>query len=480
MKLFMLIERVGRRTRSFHPWFEPPAIGAPTRYFGWNWDPEERKWVESVISKTSVVVAGAAEEKPKYPPHGPQPAEVSGWKYDEQDGVWNEVPTAHREAWVEIRHPAKPTLPPTTGRGEEVLGWYYSSKDEEWKSVPIPAQYVDWYEERVEKPQYSPGHEQKSNVSGWHWDPNEKEWLPTIVATEVVDYQPLRPLPPSLTFEDVQAAGVYNVDVKEVIEALEASAQPIAAFSRVHIDNMIRMLTRSGYTEAAARGVLEQYAKLTAGLTSTEKAKVWSQATATIYRTWQRSHMMGVSESQRIWANNVGTYMTELKPILGTKTMVGVLVLTTAMIGVMIGTLLERITFPREGFIRLGQPGGQYIMHTEDWLYADFVGRSVKQNVYFASCGSIGTDYVRHKRAEPGSIHDTIDFPGGFIEEGWKGGLFVKYTWEHWTMSYIGMLSSVGQNLWQLKRADLKHFGSTGPVWQKKPEDWCPNYRWYL
>jgi len=288
----------------------------------------------------------------------------------------------------------------------------------------------------VEKPQYSPGHEQKSKVGGWHWDPEERVWLPTIVAQAVVDFEMPRTLPPGVSQAMVDGVYPYADIMRKATEMFIAqglSQYDAHQMAVTVIDGLRNMMRAAGPSAYHAR---------------------WTDMAQNV----NKQQLLSTAE----------------------LTMPVVMVIMVALTAYTVGSILERITFPAEAYIRFGQPGGQYIMHTEDWLYADFVGRSVKQNVYFASCGSIGTDYVRHKRAEPGGIHDIIDFLGGFIEEGWKGGLFVKYTWEHWTMSYIGMLSSVGQNLWQLKKADLKHFGSTGPVWQKKPELWCPDYRWYL
>lgn len=432
----MLIERNGQRKRSLQPWFAAPAAGDPKRYYGWNWDPEERKWVETPVSKTSLVVAGEVEDKPEYPPHEPQKAEVSGWKYDEQDGVWNEVPTAHHEGWVEIRRPPKPTLPPTTGRGEDVLGWHYNTETKKWMGVPIPAQHVEWYDERADKPLYKPGHEQKRDVSGWHWDPEDKVWLRTIVAREVVDFEMPRTLPPGVTQAMVDGVYPYADIMRKAQEMFIAQGIPAHDAHQLAVTVIERI--KDMMTATSRGGQVERF-------------------------------------------RNMNIYLKDFSPgMLPGWLMPVVMFIVTNLVAYAIGGILEAITVPIEAFIRLGQPGGQYIMHTEDWLYADFVGRSVEQNVYFASCGSIGTDYVRHKRPEPYGIHDIIDFPGGFVEEGWRWGLFVKYTWDHWIMSYIGMLESVGQNLWQLKKADLKHFGLTGPVWQKKPKDWCPDYRWYL
>ncbi|GAH45606.1 unnamed protein product [marine sediment metagenome] len=92
----------------------------------------------------------------------------------------------------------------------------------------------------------------------------------------------------------------------------------------------------------------------------------------------------------------------------------------------------------------------------------------------------IGAEWVRYKRAGKGEKYDIIDFPGGFVEEGFVFPYFVKYTWSHWVLEYVGMLFSVSGNLFALKKADDDWYAGLPAGVTVDYEHWCKDFHYYL
>lgn len=435
MRVYKLIARVGRKRQRMYPFFKAPEAGAPMRYLGWVWKPEIKEWVRVDTEKLKVTLPEREFEKPTEPPKPEQRADVPGWWFNEYMSAWEEIPL----------------LPLEIAEGME----------------------------RGTMPLFPPGQAGPSRVPGWYWSEEHGAWLEAITAMPVVEFEVPPSLPPEISMDDIVTAAVYDEEIRAVLEVLRHRFDPVTGLTKHSIDNLIRMMENCGMTEAYARNIIKQYQQLTVGLTSAEKAEVWNHASRAIYDNWRKSHRVGTSMARTYWAERVRRSLG-VKPhgFEATYTTVA-LVFMAAAFGWLIGRLLNKVAFPGDELaISIGGRGA-YLLGPGEWCYSKLIGRSAKGRPYYSNCGGIGTAYVRHKRPEYKGGSDIIDFPGGFVEEGHVGAYFVKYTWQYWTLEYVGMSARMGRN-WHMLREGNTDQTPMSLAYVLPEDQWCTDFRWYL
>lgn len=507
-----------------YPWFDAPAADAPMEYYGWVWDPAKREWTPKDEEPVKVEIKLPKFPKPKYPPrtaqaldepgwywdgrdgvwkevtipkqieyvkeerppepdfyprpeqgfieegwywngragvweeakmptetkyverpHPPepeqvpsrtQPAEVLGWRYSFMYGVWEKIPMPRVPVEVPKKRPPMPEYPPGTAKPYEVLGWSYSVMYEVWEKEDMPVYEIDVTPERGPKPIIEPGVERPTTVEGWSWDETKEEWFATTVYSEPVEFTPTKTLPPGVDEEMI--AGLFPNE-QQFIEYFDKFMA--TGMSQVERQRVLQILR-----EEAVRLIKAKKAAMAGYPQTSEQVRAY------------------VELSDKLEA--IGVY--------------GALIACAAIVGALVGTIAERLVFPDEDYFRLTGGVTTYLLGPDNWSYSRQIGTSVTGRRYFSSCSDIGTSYVRHFRGYGIGQSDTIDFPGGFVETGYKVPYFVKYTWSHWNLTYVGMLSSAGPLDYVLREGK----GFTGEIYRTAeivPEDeWCPNFRFYL
>lgn len=370
--------------------------------------------------------------------------------------------------------------PPAAGAPVKYFGWYWDPEYKEWLPLDITKLMVKVPIPDLPRPTEVPSRTQPARVPGWEYNFEYFQWVYVARGMPIVEFAPPRPLPPDMVMEDVYEAAVYNVDIEAVIASLQLKDMPAAGLTRVHIDNLILMLEKSGYTRAAADKVMAQYVKLTAGLDAVQKGEVWKKATDAIFRCWQRTHLVGTTDAQWYWARSVRNQMREITPLVGPAAAVTILGIIATVTGILLGRLLDLLTTPEEDTINLKEPEGTYLMRYDHYLYSKMVAISAEGKSYYSACDDIGTSYIRHRRAPRGGTIDIIDFPGGFVEEGHKGIYFVKYTWRTWILEYTGFLTSIGGNFYVMREGDRDKYAVGKAPFTLEESKWCPDFRWYL
>jgi len=407
MRLYSLVSRTGKVKRGLLPWFKPPAAGAPTKYYGWTWDPTIERWVKTSEPSMTIRLEPEVYPKPTEPPIPERPAIVDGWEWSEVYECWEKRP-AQRAGHYEVEpYPPKPDFLPTPETGFEVQGWYYSSRDKEWFKAECELRMIWVPDPHPEMPKYVPSTGTPTDVKGWSWSEDENAWVQVIYPERIIEFDAPATLPPGITQEAVfELFSWEQLFVEEV---------------RVFVDQ--------GYTlEAARRIARDNFDPLLRML--------WAKQYAETQSIWQ-----GTAES----LEKIDVFLKEDIAVIG-----GLSVLA-AVVGAAIGYIMQREIFPTEETITRYDKRGAYLFGPEDWSYAGIRAITEHGVQYYSGCGSIGTSYVRHKRGYGVGHKDTIDFPGGFVEEGWHAGRFVKYTWEYWTLEYVGFLMHSTTNLYRLQ-----------------------------
>lgn len=419
-----------------YPFFDAPAAGRPMKYVGWEWDPKAGEWVESRVREIEIEVPVTRYPKPKKPPQPWQPLDVPGWKWNGREGIWEERPMPYEIVWVTPPRPPKPKEWPSRTQPAEVPGWRYSYMYEVWEKIPMEQVQEKVQMERTPMPKYPPGSEQLSVVEGWSWSEARREWVATIVVAEKVGFRPPRSLPPGVT---------------------QDAWMELYSFEQLFIEE-VTYFVNQGYTlEAARRITRDNFDNLI--------RMMYAQERAGAIRSWT-GLVSAVSGMPEIEVQELTVY--------------ALVALVAAAVGYLIGTILRGLLLHDEESLVMGAKPNTYLLGPGNWAYSRNIGTSLGGIPYYSDCGGIGAGYSRHKRAEWGGRTDIIDFPGGFVEEGYVFPYFVKYTWSYWKVRYVGMLSSVGSNIYALKKGD-SDAGAPVPLGQLIPfGEWCEGFDWYL
>lgn len=436
MRLYKLLTRTGGFKARLWPWFAPPPAEFPVRYFGWRWDPAISEWVRFEEQNIKVEIPVWRFPKPKY-----------------------------------IPRPYQELLP---------VGWHWNEETAEWEEIPLTPIEIDLDLERGPRPEWPPGPELPDSVEGWAWDYDEKVWRQTIISGRSIFYNAPPPMPPDLTEQQIIEAGVYNVDIQQILKELQADMAPVAIRFRNHINNLMLMLERSGKSPTEARRLMTEYVKITAGMGAAEKKEVWLRATQSIYHTWRNTHLVSPTRAQMAWAEYVKNGVRLQKAPVSPDIALVAIYLAAALFGALLGWLLDELLGGDVDTYNLHDDQGTYLLGPENWAYAKHIGTSIKGSLFYSSCEGIGTEYVRHKRQRGKIGIDVIDFPGGFVETGYQIPYWVKYNWSFWAIEYIGMLESRGSRFYQLKKSDHDRFAIARPRRMLPPSRWCANFHYYL
>lgn len=418
------------------PWFEPPPAGAPKRYDGWVWDPSIKEWVGSDVSMISLTVEEKRQPKPQRPPGPEILPKVKGWEWDPTTRKWLSLPMPTTiQAVGEVR-PPMPKLPAAHPGVGEVLGWKFDFDTMTWKKAGMPVTLVEVTEERPPKPEYPPGPALTMKVKGWSWDRNTLQWIQVLVAKEIVEFEPPRSFSPT-------------VDLAAV--------------------NMVYPMT-------------EQFAHFQAsllnlGLTQTDANRIGQTM---VDGFWNMSRSAMTKHRAELYAESFQPAVVANRDLIEKIGVYGAVIALAAIVGALIGTILSRLILPDPQAIGLAPQVTTYLLGPDRWYYGRHIATSAKGKNYYSCCDEIGTDYYRHKRGPFGSTYDVIDFPGGFLEEGWHAGKFVKYTWTQWNIEYCGFLVRINDGMFMLKTAPLVTGALPFIVWQLPESEWCGNFRLYL
>jgi len=407
MRLYTLETRYGKCKSGLLPWFDPPEPERPMRYYGWHWDPALREWVKHAEEPIEIKYTPKAGPKPSEPPRPEVPEFVDGWFWSKINECWEKRPMPKIENWRypgELPWPREPTWVPSPELPFESAGWKYNSRLRKWEMVPY-CEYTE--DERPPEPAYPPGPAGETEVYGWSWFPYYKDWVEVLYAEKVVEFQMSETVNPAVT------------------EAMVENVYPYAEIA----ERAMRMLIHAGYTPEQAK----QY-----GITVIEMVRNQVMAAS--------RHVQAGRLAQAVKATKdfyPGVEAEFIMPVV-----VGIILVLTAWV---VGRIMGSLVLPEEEDVFIAQKKTTYLMGPDEWIYAGFKAQTVKGTKYFQACGSIGTPYVRHKRGYGVGQTDIIDFPGGFLEEGWHAGLFVKYVWSYWKLSYVGFLNNVGGGLYSLQ-----------------------------
>jgi len=436
MRLYQLIERVGYVKSGLFPWFSPPAAGAPVRYYGWAWDPETREWVATDLEPIQITIPQEIGPMPSSPPGPARPNRVLGWEWSPSTGKWWEMPMPMVEKLGRKERPPMPEYPYGHPELGETKGWAFDFVTRGWTPIEMPLEMIEVEQERPPAPEYTPGPEIPVRVPGWQWNRDEQEWIRVVAAEEFVEFEPPSTLPPY-----VDVAGLHVV-------------YPLEQQYELFVQSLI------------ARGLAPHEAKRVAEAIGESVLKT----------IWARKTEM----NRDMWTDVSTQLRAQTGDLLEKIGVAAVLIIIAAAIGFVIGDILERLTIPRRERISLKPPEPTFLLGPDKWLYGKHVGRSVKGENYYSACYEIGTTYVRHKRGYGVGVIDVIDFPGGFVEEGWAWGKYRKYTWELWTIKYVGFLIRINDGLFRLKRAPLDPDAPPFIVFQMPEAQWCTDFLYYL
>ena len=524
MRLYRLIARYGKRKRRMYPWFDPPDPAEPAEYYGWLWDPTKREWIKSEVETIKIELKLPTHPKPKYPPRKEQSLDVPGWYWDGREKEWKEVPIPEQleyiekerppepdflprpeqglveEGWywngrkgmwveaempietqyVERERPPEPEGVPTRDQPAEVLGWRYSFIYEVWEKIPMPRVPVQVRKQRPTKPVYPPGPYRPSEVLGWEYSDMYQSWQKVEMPYDVVDVTPERPPKPKIEPGIERPAIVEGWswdEIKEEWFATTIYSEP------VELEDLPTF--SPGITQEAVNNVLppsEQYKVfydnlIAMGLTQTEAKRIGGSM---VDGFWKMTRPVATKIRAAEYAKSLTPAARAISDQIEFLGVSAALIALSAIVGAMVGTIARRVTLPDEEYYVLSGGIMTYLIGPDNWEYSRYIGRSAKGREYYSACGGIGTSYVRHFRGHGIGEEDTLDFPGGFLEQGYKVPYYVKYVWQSWRLEYVGMLESVGNDFYVLKEG--KGFvPAVGGIPEIAPyEEWCPEFRFYL
>lgn len=404
---------------------------------------------------------GQRKQRP-YPwfeaPAAGAPQRYVGWTWDPSAKEWVRDVVVPIKVEVMVPKFPRPISVPRSAQPINVPGWYWNGRAGIWEEIPLSIIEMSEGFERGSMPAYPPGPAVGIDQPGWSWFEAENEWVATSLTGRPLEFLPPPTLPPDVENVEILLAGhMGDLNIR-----------------------MIRWAVSYGMSYRDAVGFAGRAMEDFAG---------WGKAmTPMVYKALWAKYSVG------LW-DKIGSY-TSSKPFLPVKVPIeeryaqeavvseafvtGVLVLVAAAIGYMIGTILDRLITPAEDYFVLSESKGTYLVGPDDWKYSKYIGLSPDKRLYFSECQDIGTDYTRHKRGWGTAAVDTIDFPGGFIESGYQFPYWIKYTWQTWSIEYVGMLESVGQNLYRLKVGR----GFTGKIEGRgrvlPSAKWCSGFHYYL
>lgn len=326
--------------------------------------------------------------------------------------------------------------PPAAGFPVKYVGWVWVPEQKEWWPEPVPSTWVTVKPDPYPEPAWPPTRGGPTEVPGWSWSVRLKTWVQTIVAAEVVTFEEPQTLPPS-----IDQAGLHII-------------YPLEEQYKIFVDSLIAQ----GLNPSDARRIAD------------------TMGDAVLKTIYARARAM----SPNLWTSVGEKYaaqITDFKEKLGVY---AALVIIATAVGYLIGTIMERLTFPDEELFRLKEPPGTYIMRYDHYLYSKMVGITPGGRPYYSACEDIGTSWIRHFRPRGRSGIDYMDFPGGFVEEGHVGLYFVKFTWVKWELKYIGMLTSLGNNIYSLREGDSDPRARGKAAFMLPAGEWCTGFHHYL
>lgn len=363
------------------------------------------------------------------------PVRYHGWTWDIRYEQWVEAP--RQRIRVEVQAPAypKPTETPRPAQEANVIGWWFNVTTKDWEEIPLTRMETAEGYERGPKPDLPPGPAISKEQPGWSWFERTHEWVATIIAATPIDFTP----PPTFR-PDVSEAGIT------VLTPIEREWQ-----------QFLISLINQGMNPTEARRVADSMRKT----------------------FWELSKARRQMAHTDIWRNFVQTQAPNLNESINKIGAAAVVIIIAAALGYLIGSIMSRLAFGTDRFETMEEKQRTYLLGPDIWKYSRMVSRAPGGTPYYSECEEIGTTWVRHRRGRGRGDIDLIDFPGGFIEEGYVFPLFVKYTWSHWTLRYVGMLSHQGTNLYALKKGDYDS-GGLRPGQMIPAAEWCAGFHWYL
>lgn len=362
------------------------------------------------------------------------------------------------EIWYYPGHvpwPREPTWLPTAELPFEVKGWRYHSRNRCWEKIPY-SEVVQ--QERPPEPRYPPQEAGPTRVPGWYWHEDTKQWLEVMMAEQYVEFEPPRTLPPGVTVEAMIADDPYFI--QEMARAT--------------------ILANAGNWAALQQGNV--FFKMVADVhLKFPHLKDPTSVADSIFRAREVMHVKGTwLASEEAWRMRINAMDPALQNwrhhITGYAMVIGI----AAIVGAFIGDMYRRVTLPKVGDEVIYPDYNVYLLGPGDWYYSRCIGLSAKGKAMFSSCENIGTSYVRHRRGSGVGQTDIIDFPGGFLEEGHKGIYFVKYLWQYWTLEYVGMLYSTGQDHYELKDGVFGVYMGFSKGEKDEQNKWCGGFKPYL
>lgn len=370
------------------------------------------------------------------PPAAGAPVRYDGWVWSPELREWTKTQVLKIVIPYTVPEYPKPPAPPRPAQERIVPGWHWQWRYNQWAEIPLTPQELSEGIERGPEPTRPPGPADPHEVLGWKWYPDEKEWAAIIYAERFVEFEPPRSFPPTLELAVVHqvfpATEQYAMFYKNLID-MGLDPHEARRIGKIMVDGFWNM-SRS----AAQKIRAEEYAK-----------------------TFQAVHVV-----QSDLFEKIGVY--------------GVLIVLATITGLVMGEILERVTFRDEDDYMLPERKGTYLLGPDNWAYSRQIGTSVKGRTFYSHCQDIGTEYVRHKRQRGKFGYDIIDFPGGFVETGYEFPYYVKYRWSHWVLEYVGMLSSCGPDFYMLKKADTDRFAEIPRGRMKPVKEWCKDFDYYL
>lgn len=386
------------------------------------------------------------------------PVKYYGWHWDPAKKLWVEDDVRKIEVEVKVPVYLRPVGPPRPAQPFYVPGWYWNGRAGLWEIAPLSEQEIGDGIEAGPKPEYVPAVAEPTEVEGWSWSDTHQEWIATMIIAEKVGFEPPRSLPPGVDLASVFPVDPYfEASVRAARRLVELGRWDILANGDAYfklVAQTHRLCPAAKYPHLIAEGVFE------------------SRAIMHAKRVWLSSE-----EAWKIRINELAPANQDLISKIGTHAFV---VGVAALVGFLIGTIMERMAWPEGEIVGLYPAIRTWLMGPGHWNYANHIGTSRGDSQYYSICDDIGTDYTRHWRGLPGAYRDTIDFPGGFLEKGFKDGFFVKYNWILWHIEYIGMLASVGGNFYVLKKGNYDGKTLLRPGQMLPVEQWCPDFRTYL
>lgn len=316
---------------------------------------------------------------------------------------------------------------------EDYAGWHWDNKLFKWINIPMEPIKTVAFMKGEPKPTQIPSRAFSSVQPGWSYDFTTFKWVQTIVLGEPVEFTPPLPMPPQQLSRPIEARYAYMTDWFE----------------------MQMMLKTMGYTGAELDVFMDQLEIKLQGLTFEARKAVKYQIISDIVRNWKATRFMTIQGSGYLWKRELDEFARKYTPMMTGATALAVLFIAAAAIGALMGLVLEKLTKEREGWIKFTDFELTYLFGPEEWYYAGFAGYSPGGSPYFRLCEEIGAINAHHLRSHA-SRFDRIAFtPGGFLEEGWHGGKFVKYRWEYWEVRYKAFMIKSTNILYRMQHPDV-------------------------